>query len=284
MHVSKILANQLGSALLLFGFAAVPVFASGIVSCPPVPATTSDFITPYVGAGNGCSAPDGTFQDFSVGDAYNQTINGTTFGSSGTVPDVTSGQIFLTTGPSNPKSIEIFSPGPNYYPGGPNPGHNFPTNYCHGDTGSEGWCVNGADQYLTSQITFQSVFNFPVTEFGFSGAAYGSTFGKPTALLFLEVCPGTLTFSQGCPGYQVLEAGINNSNIGSVSFGIVALFAATNEVASRETVLLSTVNDKSDSWAAMGNLDLIDAPEPATMVLTASVLLMLGLIRLRKTA
>ncbi|GEM_PF-2412770 len=258
--------------------------ASGIVSCPPVPATTSDYITPYVGPGNGCSAPDGTFQDFSVGDAYGQTINSTSFANSGTVPDVTSGQIFLTTGPSDPHSIEIFSPGPNYYPNGPHPGQNFPTNYCHGDTGSEGWCVNGADEYLTSQITFQSVFNTPVTEFGFSGAAYGSTFGKPTALLFLEVCPGTLTFSQGCAGYQVLEAGINNSNIGSVSFEIVASFGATNEVASRETVLLSTVNDRQDSWAAMGNLDLIDAPEPATMALTGGALLMLGALRFRKRA
>lgn len=290
--ISKQPGTRLFAARILRGLvllaAAAPAYA-GITSCPPAPATSSDPVTPYIGPGNGCSTVDGTFQNFSVGNAYGQTIDGVTFNGSGTVPDVSSSAILLSTSPADSGNIQVVSPGPDFYPTGPNPGTNASTNYCASNSGSGGWCIQGAQQYLTSQVTFAVVLNDPTNTFGVTGLAVshssggGSGTGGANSMLILEVCAGGGSISSCSAGnYEVFRAGVINGNFNQTPFALLANYSSSyTQFEVRETVFLST--DKgSGSYSTLGNLEITEAPEPGAFVLTASALFALTGLALRK--
>ena len=127
---------------------AAPAWAS-ISPCPAAPPTApADALTAYQppSASNGCSVGNIQFSNFVVGTDAGAMINGTTLGANTVpLPDPTA---ILLTAASEPSGIQL-SPNPANAPKG--------TGFCGASSGSSGWCIQGANQSLASDVTYQMV-------------------------------------------------------------------------------------------------------------------------------
>ena len=288
-------------SLFLALSAGAPLYAA-VSACPSTSTALNDASLTVglpTGPGNilvapGCGTTLATFSNFVVDSPSGPllivgqqipTPSGTTVNVTG--PDAS--QVFLNTSTIAPGSIQISSPGPN--------GPLATDNGCKSNSGNGGWCVNGANQVTISTVTFVATFNSEVDNIGASDVVHvhssggGSTAQGGTAFFFLEVCPGTTVFSQGCANYGAFKEGVTNAKNQDVSFTDVIPFAgglciaATNNnqctYAIRETIYLQTFNG-AGSYASIGPADLVLSPEPGTFGLIGLSLVLLGFIRRKR--
>jgi hypothetical protein len=147
-------------------------------------------------------------------------------------------------------------------------------------TGS--FCVNGKNQSLASTITYEisTVDNSNTLTLASLIGTIHTHAATSTGAVFLEICPGGVSFAQGCGGYQVNQLGtVSGGN--SLTSGQVSLsFAGTNKVWIRETVYLTNGN------ASSGDSEVLEfstaVPEPATYGMVGLALAGIGLLKARR--
>ncbi len=278
--------NQIGS-LALIGLGAVlmgtPAWGS-ISFCPTMATPLNPTYTPPADPNVGCSVGNLSFSNFSVGTDAGSTINGVVLGanSSGlTIPDWSAGEGPTIAAAPGGYGIELAA----------DPTNAPKVGFCASNSGSQGWCINGASLSLASSVTYQmnalngTTFDFVAMSATIGLHTNGSGSGA-TSVVFREVCPGTTTFSQNCVGYQVIQIGALNFN-GSFNGGNTfetgtgsVTFSPTTMAAIRDTVYLVTPNGNG-SWAAIGSFDFL-APEPATFSMMFGGFAGLGLLAWRR--
>jgi PEP-CTERM motif-containing protein len=256
---------------------AAPAWAS-IGACPAGPATApADALTAYQppSSSSGCFVGNIQFSNFVVGTDAGDTINGLVLGANTVAVPGT--DAILLTAATEGASIEL-SPNPANAPKG--------TGFCGASSGSSGWCIQGANQNLASDVTYQmvatsgtiSIINI-LASVDVHASGSGSTLGA-SSLVFLEVCPGVVVFAQGCAGYQVLQVGLFNAKFQNLVEGGSVSFSPTTQAAVRETVYMFTHN----GTGSFADIDFFDTftPEPATFGLVGFALAGLGALRFRK--
>jgi hypothetical protein len=262
--------------------------AFAIAPCPTTATPLEPTFEPPTSPTNGCTVGDLQFSNFAVGTDAGATINGVLLGSNNVaVPDGTS--VTLSTAPGG-YGIEL----------APIPVNNpTPTGFCATNSGSAGWCINGANLSLASDVTYQvnalngSTLNF-IDILATVGLHTNASGAGATAVVFREFCLGTSTFTVDASGtstcapanYGVLQVGALNftGNLNGqntyVSASLGTGFAPTSVIAVRDTVYLVTPNGNG-SWAAIESFDFV-TPEPATFGMIGGGLIGLGLLTWRR--
>jgi hypothetical protein len=170
---------------------------------------------------------------------------------------------------------------------------------CSSNSGSAGWCIQGANKVLSSSVTYQvttssgtfSEYNLFVSAAMHTVGSAGT--GLPAqATFFREICLGTTTFTllsdgsvdqSACSGYFVMQLGTLGFTGQTNVYQTVNLnvdFAPQTQAAIRDTVFLKTQNGNG-SWSAIGSADFL-VPEPGTFAILGSALVGLGLARFRR--
>jgi hypothetical protein len=254
--------------------------SAAITPCgsPPGPALSG------YGPTDGCATIDYTFSNFTVSTpGTSQVINGITIPAPPYTHTVAATGIFLTLSASDPSLVSLRSPGPDA--GAPL------TNNCDQNSGNGGWCVQDKNQILVNSVVFSMQANVGDIPFaGFSGTIISHA-NNAAAVAFLEICAGPnapTVWGAGndCavqnPGavYSVLQAGTVVGNFNQIDF-FNAVAVGVPQIYIRETIYLTTDNG-GGSWATLVNLDIIDAPEPATFLLVGVGLVGLGIFRRRR--
>lgn len=315
--VGLIRAVKATSFLAVFAFiSAVPAWCS-VSACPGNPTTVT--VASLIGSG-GCFTSDATFSNFTIGTAAGEPAIDNFPSAVGTIPVNTPGlectvgntcspsgaaglcasgftcppdgnTVFATDSATNPGTITIGSPGPDTGGNGPT------TNDCTtSNGGSGGWCLSNTGKqalFETSQISFTLTTVDPTNTVGIDVLAIshsssgGGSGGE--ALVYEEICPGSVTvtsFSQSCPGYQVVQAGSVNGNFNKTAVAVSAVFSNPDTVYYiRDTVILQTTQSNGD-FSTLESFDTTFTPEPGTLGLFGAAFAGLGLLhrRLRRKA
>jgi len=243
----------------------------------------------------GCQFVDATFSTFQVPQAASgahtlpdpyivpdvNNFPATITLAANTVATPTAAQIFVVESPTNPGRVQFSSPGPGK-------AKDVDTNFCTASGGSQGWCIQGANQTLVSSITYVGNFTNPISIIGLSGAAISHSSGGAgaTAVVFREFCTGQAVFDHTgatCTQYGILQGGTINGNFNTLPFlASVLLNTPTSGVISfRDTIYLQTDNG-TGSFAAVNPFDLFTTPEPSTFLLFSGLLAGLGFAKFRR--
>ena len=241
-----------------------PAWAS-IVPCPVFP-TTAAISTLPSGAGNGCSNGNYQFTNFAVG-TTTDTIGGIAIGANVTTFAVPTAST-VDVGASAGEDLHF-------------------TTGAVSSCGAGLFCVSGKNQSLSSTITYEvSTADASMTIAGLDLTGTLHSHANATgAVLFLEVCPNAIVFSQGCTNYQEAQLGqINGHNITIVNGLISVAFGLVNKAAVRETVYLTTAKGEgSDAEVdAFDSVSVAPVPEPATLSLVGLTLAGFGTLRFRR--
>jgi hypothetical protein len=256
---------------------AAPAWAVIMPACPSNPTTNALTVYQPPDPATGCQVLNVQFSNFAVGTDAGDTIAGHLLGPN-TVPLPGPANVLLTTALGSFAGIEL-SPSPANLPNG--------KGFCKSNSGSSGWCIQGANMSLASSVTFQMVAVNGISMSSLDllagvdvhASGSGLSLGA-SALVFQEICPGVLVFSQGCTGYQAVQVGLFNSNNQHLDASGFSSFAPTTEIAVRETVYLFTHGGEG-SFADVDAFDVL-TPEPATFGLVGLALAGLGALRIRK--
>lgn len=297
--------------VLAVGFGASPVQASYSACGASAP------VTSYTGTGTdtgtyGCQSTDFIFSGITVNsDSVNDVITAPGInGQGGLIYPATSGNIQSYTVPAsetmlassalNPALISFLAPGPDTAAG--------PTdNYCDQNTRQvsgyqQGWCVNGATQYLVSTITFEvstinsgtSIYNIGIDGGVRVHSSGGGTTGGATAVVFREFCTqaiaSTDNWANNCGGvYGSMQGGVINGKNQDLAYSVSgAIAGGAQQLWIRDTIYLNTDNGQG-SWASVTLYDSTlsttePVPEPGTLSLLGLGAGIVGLAYRRKRA
>ena len=264
----------------------VPAWAT-IIPCPinPVGGTLTPIIT-----NGGCTTTALFFSNFSVGTNGGETVNGVTL-----VNQLTNSHGDVVPNPLSPSVIDVFTSCPTcagltFFSAPPYTNNSTNQSFCDSNSGSQGFCIQGENlssantiSYVVSALTpsgsIGQIILGATVEVHNSGSGVNS---GATAVVFREYCPGSLTFSQDCAHYGVLQVGVFNAKFQTLSQVASVMFSPVSFAAVRDTVYL-LVNNGEGGFADI-QLFSIDTPEPATFGLMGLSLAGLGFLRYRRKA
>ena len=296
------------AVVLAAGFGASPAMAT-YSACG-----ASAAIPTYTGSGTdagtyGCESTDFIFSGITVSsDSVNDVITAPGINGQGgliyPMPPLASGvdtyvtpdtETMLASSTLDPRLISFLAPGPDTAAG--------PTdNYCDQNTRQvagyqQGWCVNGATQYLVSTITFEisttsvgtTIYNIGIDGGVRVHSSGGGGTGGATAVVFREFCTQAIAASDNwannCGGtYGSMQGGVINGKNQDLAYSVSqGIAGGTQQLWIRDTIYMSTDNGEG-SWASVTQYDttLSTIPEPGTLSLLALGAGMLGLVYLRR--
>ncbi len=154
------------------------------------------------------------------------------------------------------------------------------------------WLIEGKNAVEASGVTYTlnvdpsagiGITQLSLTATVFSHSSGG---GGSNSVTFLEVCPNTPTFTEGCAGEMLLENGIiNGHNFSNTATLTTGVFPAATTFGVRQVIFLTTANGEG-SDAGMTNLffDIPGevSPEPSTWAMMFGGIAGLGLLHRRR--
>ncbi len=211
---------------------------------------------------------------------------------------VPSADTMLASSALNPQLISFLAPGPDTAAGSTD-------NYCDQNSRQvagyqQGWCVNGATQYLVSTISFEistTSSGTSIYDIGIDGgvrvhSSGGGTTGGATAVVFREFCTeaiaSTDNWANNCGGtYGSMQGGVINGKNQDLTYSVSGQIAGgVQHLWVRDTIYMNTDNGEG-SWASVTLYDSTlgttePVPEPGTLSLLGLGACLLGLAYRRR--